>query len=327
MSPMLSSTALLGSCLCLMLNVWPGSCLEWACPAHRAQTEELRTILRNTRERNRPYQAPSMTELDRVHAAARTLLRELSTGRFQDAGELFRGLPFDLVQTTLGGAPAVAVQEAAAHRRGAGVYFIRRGPVPRERIVQIPHSFFDIGTLEIGVELADAAQARALFVNTVHRYQGGPPPSRGDDEAEGSPADVAHQELSIFQGLTHAALEALPRVQLLQLHGFADRSLPDCMNAEVVVSPGAAPAGAAEAAEVAGRLGALLGTDRVLLHPRDTQRLGGRTNVQGRAVAATGDATFLHIEMSRTLRNRLLRDPGLRRAFIAAVLGLRKESP
>lgn len=327
MSPLLSSTALLGSCLCLMLNAWQGSCLEWACPAHRSQAEELPTILRGARERNRPYQAPSLAELERVRVAARALLRELTTGRSHDSGELFRGLHFDLVQTVLGGAPAIAVQEAANHRRGGGIYIIRRGPLPRERIVQIPHSFFDIGTLEIGIELADAAQARALFVNTVHRYQGGPPPSRGDDEAEGSPADVAHQERSIFQGLTHAALETLPRVQLLQLHGFADRSLAECTNAEVVVSPGAAPAGAGEAAEVAGRLGALLGTDRVLLHPRDTQRLGGRTNVQGRAVATTGDATFLHIEMSRTLRNRLLRDPGLRRAFIAAVLGLRKESP
>jgi hypothetical protein len=327
MSPMLSSTALLGSCLCLVLNAWQGACIEWACPVHRPQSHELRSILRDARERNRPYQAPSLAELEKMHAAARALLRELTAGRFQDSGVLFKGAGFDLVQTVLGGAPALAVQESAAHRRGGGVYIFRRGAVPRERIVQIPHSFFDLGTLELGVELADMAQARALFVNTVHRYQGGPPPSRDHDEAESSPADLAHQELSIFQGLTHAALEALPRVQLIQLHGFADRSVADCANAEVVVSPGTAAAGAAEAVEVAARLGELLGADHVLLHPRDTQRLGGRTNVQGRAVATTGEATFLHLELSRTLRNRLLRDPGLRRSFFAAVLGPRKESP
>ena len=165
------------------------------------------------------------------------------------------------------------------------------------------------------------AQARALFVNTVHRFQGGRPQPGEDDQPVDAPADLAHQELTFFQGFTIAALAALPQLQVIQLHGFADGGVPECPQALVVVSPGAAPAGAAEAAQVSERLGALFGSDKVLLYPRDTRRYGAQRNVQGRAVAVAGRATFLHIELSHTLRTRLSDDGALRRAFIAAVIG------
>jgi hypothetical protein len=72
---------------------------------------------------------------------------------------------------------------------------------------------------------------------------------------------------------------------------------------------------------VAARLAGVLGKDRVFLWPRDTRKYGAQTNMQGRAVATIPGATFLHIEMSHSLRHRLRKDGELRRAFIAAILG------
>lgn len=300
-----------------------------ACGAHAREShsmnppheEELHSLLRDARERNRLYREPTPDELRLALAAGRVLFRECLAPRRARADWFLYRAHLTVLRTQLGGGPAVVVREAAARRRGSGVYIFRLGAVPRERVVQIPHSFFDRGTLELGTELAHAAQARALFVNTVHRYQGGRPPPLGEEGRADAPADLAHQDRTFFQSFTGAALAVLPQPQVLQLHGFADGSVPECPRALVVVSPGVAAAGAAEAAQVAERLGALLGHDRVLLYPRDTRRFGALRNAQGRLVAEDGRASFLHLELSHTLRMRLLEDAALRCAFIAAVLG------
>ena len=332
--------ALLGLGLCFVLGCWPRSCGESACAIEvrpeRMKVGELRQILKSTRERNRRYQPPSPIELNEAQASARTLFAELSGERALTPQLNARHVAphFEMTATELGGARAVAVHEQLEHRGGGGVYIFRLGPLSRERIVQVPHSFFDVGTLEIGLAVADAASARAVFVNTVHRYQGRIQKAPADSDGESSdekprpedaPADLAHQDRTFFQTFTMAALEVLPRLQVIQVHGFADASLPECTNALVVVSPGIAGCGAAEAASVAERLGALLGRDRVLLYPRDTRRLGGTTNAQGRAISTVEGASFLHIEISRTLRESLLRDASLRRAFADAVAGQKEE--
>ncbi len=283
--------------------------------------EDLSSLLRATRERNRPYQAPTGDELHLAQVAGRFLFQECQGHKSEPAEHLLEQAGLTLLGTQLGGSPAMVVREAPGLRRGSGIYIVRRGPVARERIVQVPHSFFDKGTLELGVELAQAAAARALFVNTVHRYQGGRPPLEDEEGRVDAPADLAHQEQTFFQRFTGAALAMLPRPQVLQLHGFADGSVPECPQALVVVSPGAATAGAGEAAEVAARLAELFGRERVLLYPRDTRRLGAQRNVQGRLIAADGRASFLHLELAHALRTRLLLDGELRRAFFAAVLG------
>lgn len=323
MAATLSGRILLGPCLYLALGPWlsVGAHTQGECQPDGFKREDLRTLLHRTRERNRPYQAPPLDELRKAVAAGRALLSAVRTERYQTAIPLFHQAHFEVVSTELGGAPAIAVCEESEHRRGGGIYVFRRGPVARERIVQVPHSFFDIGTLEIGIELASVGQARALFVNTVHRYEGKRPPARDEDESVDAPADLAHQELAFFQALTFAALSSLRHLQVVQVHGFAEGSVPECPSAAVVVSPGMARAGVAEAAQVTTRLAALLGPERVFLFPRDTRRLGARGNVQGRAAAMAGHATFLHLELSRSLRDRLNLDPGLRHAFAEAVVG------
>lgn len=294
-------------------------------PPVPTEIEDLHSLLDFARERNRPYLAPHPDALSRMAAAGGALFSEARHGHCQRALPHVREAGFEVALTTLGGGPAFVVRETFSQRKGGGIYIVRQGAVPRERIVQVPHSFFDVGTLEIGIALANAAQARALFVNTVHRYPSGKPPALTDEDRDSSPSDLAHQDATFFQHLTRSALVTLPRLQVIQVHGFGDGAVPDCTQAAVVVSPGAATAGMAEAARVTARLSAVFGRDRVLLYPRDTRKFGAQTNAQGQLVARSAGATFLHLELSRRLRNQMQKDCALRRAFIAAVLGGREE--
>ncbi len=326
MSLTLSVKTLLGLCFCLVFGCWPLPTKQSACPAAENKPQDLLAILAQARERDRAYQAPPLDELRHAYLAGSALLASAASGQYRCAIGLFQDAHFVLTNTTLAGAQAIAVQETPLLRRGAGLYVVRFGRLPRERLVQVPHSFSDIGTLEIGIELARDVRARALYVSTVHRNQG-----KGQSEDleshEEAPADVAHQELSFFHHLTLAALATLPRLQVVQVHGFGDGRVPEFPQAAVVVSAGAAPGGAVEAAAVAERLSALLGKGQVLLYPRDTHKYGARKNIQGRAVATQSRATFLHLELSRSFRRQLLSDLHLRRAFGAAVAGPEASMP
>ncbi|MEO8184756.1 MAG: hypothetical protein ABI895_38595, partial [Deltaproteobacteria bacterium] len=68
--------------------------------------------------------------------------------------------------------PGVAelLVEQQSERRGAGALVLRSGAA-EPWVIEVPHSFFDEGTLEIGLNAFVWRRARALLINTVHRYR------------------------------------------------------------------------------------------------------------------------------------------------------------
>lgn len=206
--------------------------------------------------------------------------------------------------------------EAPGRRRGAGAAAVRVGPAT-PRIVEAPHTFFDVGTLPLALAAFRAQRARALLVNTVHRYAatGLRPPGRGgdgDEPAEPCPSDVAHAPLSFFLAAHEALLAAEPGTWAVQLHGFADATAPG-----VAVILSAAGTGL-DPAPPAGALGALLGAERVRRYPEEIHVLGALTNVIAQSSARLG-APFLHVEVARSMRSRLGADGALRARFAAAL--------
>jgi hypothetical protein len=290
-------------------------------------TTDLESLLKSARERNRRYVPPTADELRALAVAGRRLVAAAVAG---PAATRIVGLPtvlgYHVVATRLGDAPALALVEKRNHRHGGGFYVFRCGPLPVERIIQVPHSFFDEGTLPIGLELARLGSARALFVNTVHRFQGATRRPDGDKRGAGTvaPADLAHAPASAFLTLTAATLDALPQAQIFQIHGFADRDDAHHRKSELVFSPGAALAGLARASATVDRLRAAFGDEAVKLYPRDTDILGGTTNVVGALVANRAQALFFHVELSHSFRERLRRDRRLLEGFARALL---EESP
>jgi hypothetical protein len=201
--------------------------------------------------------------------------------------------------------------EAPDRRRGAGAVAVRIGAAAPV-LVEAPHTFFDMGTLPVALAAFDAGRCRALLVNTVYRYASGEPVGGDDDGAVHAASDVAHAPSSFFLAAHRALLGLEPRPAAVQLHGFADQR---AHGADVILSASAttAPLDAAGA-----RLRSVLG-DAVRLFPAEVSVLGGLTNVQAAASRDAG-APFLHVEMSRTLRDRLTADEALRRRAGAALV-------
>jgi len=214
--------------------------------------------------------------------------------------------------------PGVAdlLAEEPAQKRGAGVLVLRSGEA-QPWVLEVPHSFFDEGTLEIGLNAFVWRRARALLINTVHRYRAlatAPADDATDtDDDDSSPSDVAHAEASFFLTAHNACVDALGDVGVVQLHGFSDAS---AAKADLVLSPAGSRA---DPVPVAQALERALGI-RVAIYPTQIHKLGGTHNVQAHYSIAVG-RPFLHVEMSKSLRKQLTTDPERLRRFVDALLG------
>lgn len=220
------------------------------------------------------YRVPEEAEADAVADAVLALL----DGRPLEAERLLR--PLDLAVRTLSDGRQVVEAQEVPDDRGWGLVAVRPGG--REVVVEVPHPRADLGTERLGAEIAVRADAAVLLVAGARR-----------ERADGA-ADVARVAGSVFDAV-HAALAArgLPA---LQLHGYADDSLP---GHDAVVSPGAGQAGPLH--DRVARALRRQGLDVCRPDGGPCERLSGRGNVQGAASARTG-TPFVHLELGRSVR-------------------------
>lgn len=190
---------------------------------------------------------------------------------------------------------------------GRGVYLVREG-VANALLLQAPHPYFDQFTEQIAlawlVESSPSEAPRALFAGSIHRYWQ-PDGVRGPRDV--NRADVSHNGDHEFNAMTSVIGAETPGLVVVQVHGFGGEPA----GFDIVVSSGT-KAPSLIAATVARDLRAL--GYRVALYPIDTNELGATTNAQRRALARYG-AGFVHIELARAVRERLIEDAGARGAM------------
>ncbi len=231
----------------------------------------------------------------------------------------------------IGGRDHWVLQELESSRRGAGAYVFAVGETPAAGpwiLLESPHAYHDLNTGRIGAAMyftpPPGPSPRAFFTNTVHRYT----TATGERaSAKDAPADACHNPFHPIAIATLAVARAKPDITVLQLHGFAsgdagddDESSPPA-SVVAVVSAGRKDAPTALSQGVATRLREQLGAG-VMLYPGDIRVLGATTNVEMRAIDPIPTARFLHLEMSSTLRDQLLRDPARRDAIAATLFAL-----
>lgn len=209
----------------------------------------------------------------------------------------------------------VAILEEPDLRRGACAVVLRLQSA-RPLAIEAPHSFFDEGTLAVALDLFTTSHARMLLVNTVHRYRSSKKDqgatSESDDDRERAPlSDVAHAPASFFLAAHEAFLESIPSGVVVQIHGFSDSSIE---GADAVIS---AARTASSVEPIAQQLQRQLQL-RVLVYPKDTRKLGGTTNVQAKLSRRMGQR-FIHLELSRSLRQRLAKDGELATRFASII--------
>jgi hypothetical protein len=286
-------------------------------PASDEERALLKRVNRIRRTRKIAYRAPTEAEERAYGAWVSAAIRAAREGAPPP-----EGAPEGFLLERVAGAPHLwLLAERQRDRRGAGAIAIRAGRA-RELAVEAPHTFFDQGTLGIAAAVFETWKARALLVNTVHRYsalreQAGSPGraggEAGDEEgAKRSASDVAHAPRSFFQVGHEALLGGVPGLWTVQLHGFHDGAAP---GVSVIVS---AAGTIADAAGAASACRARLGDNGVRSFPGEVSILGGLTNVQARSSARAG-SPFYHIEIGRSLRDRLGKDAAARRRFAEAL--------
>ncbi|UUV30331.1 hypothetical protein NQK81_37065 [Amycolatopsis roodepoortensis] len=165
--------------------------------------------------------------------------------------------------------------------RAWGMYLIDRS-APPSLVIEVPHPASDLRTELFGLDYFRQVPGAVLLIAGAHR------------KADDGQADVAHEVDSVFHAV--AATLAGRGMTQVQLHGFDDQNMPDD---DIVLSSGASAAGdpvrrAADRLEAGGFAVCRAWTS-------SCGALEGTKNVQGKAAAEDGTA-FLHVEMSRTVR-------------------------
>ncbi|MEU3912162.1 hypothetical protein [Streptomyces sp. NPDC029721] len=202
---------------------------------------------------------------------------------------------------------ADAASDSGPAARGWGRVYVDLG-APVRWSVQVPHPIADQDTERLGVAVLRGSPGGVMVLAGAHRKAAGGPDGGGAEDGEGDAAgdgsgsggggtgeaDVAHRPDSVF----HAVIAELTRRGLpgIQLHGFADSTVP---GTGAVVSTGAGDAATADAARLAAGLAAR--GVRPCRAWSGSCRMSGRGNVQGRLAAELG-TRFLHLELARSVR-------------------------
>jgi len=224
------------------------------------------------------YRSPKADER-RMAAAGFGALMDAGRAESADLEKLGFSLR-DGVDPRTGRPYTIAVNEPGTDRAW-GMYLIDRS-APPSLAIEIPHPASDLRTELFGLDYFRQVPGAVLLIAGAHR------------KADDGRADVAHEVDSVFHAV--AATLAGRGMTQVQLHGFDDQNMPDD---DIVLSSGASVAGE-PARRAADRLEAG-GFAVCRAWASSCGALEGMKNVQGKAAAEDGTA-FLHVEMSRTVR-------------------------
>jgi hypothetical protein len=250
------------------------------------------------------YIQPPAAELNR---AASLFVRELAGA----TPVSWNTLPMEAHALKCESDACVVVMEPEGDRSGRGFYLLRNTPSPRPWLLQAPHSRSDRYTEKIVKKLMEEGPFRAAAWNTMARktpVAGGP-----------GKADLAHIPESYWQAFTQAFALVYPHGRIIQIHGFAKekRKSASARKADMILSFGNRHP-PPFLLEIAACMKKNL-TAAVLVFPWETRELGATTNAQGKLLHRLGHGGFVHVEMSKALRKKLVRDADARKRFIGCL--------
>jgi len=279
-----------------------GAALLLSCAAYAGPAEDLYHKAVEKGE----YRIP--TERDMSDAQA--LFERMFSGPEADLKEAWAALHFDLAELKDGDCAAAVIQECADAKQGRGFYLIRKG-VRSPLALEMPHCPSDLHTEIIGFDLFREAPLAAAAWNTIRRDAHG--------EAQAASADLAHAERSILTAFSLAFARSFPQGRIAQLHGFAkeDHAPLAERGIEMVLSAGSKNPSETVKTIFPAMERAFPG--KVLLYARNAEGLGGTTNAQGKALRASGNDRFVHVEMDQALREKLKDDSKTRVVFSQAL--------
>jgi hypothetical protein len=293
-----SVSSMLGALLLLVLAACGTSGVARSLPVNDDDPASVIAHAVASLDKNGPYRDPSTAEAEQARAAARLILDAPSDNAGLDRA--FGGLGFTAKHGTdpaTGRPYAMFTMPTDAEPAWGTVLIDRSAPV--RVVLEVPHPAADLHTEVIGTALYRLRPGSVLLVAGAHR------------DAAGGKGDVAHNDRSMFHLLaTEFAGRGIPQIQL---HGFADRNLPE---REAVVSTGSGPTSALAEGVAAAFSRAGLNTCRAWAQPCGGR--GGPRHEPGGAAAAAG-AAFLHVELGYAVRSVPARRDLVAKAMVEAL--------
>ena len=213
---------------------------------------------------------------------------------------------FDLLEIRENETNYIVVQEKAGRKEGRGFYLFR-GNTNSISVFQAPHSFKDLRTGEIAFDLIVQSDYAAAAWNTV--------PRRYLVNNETVNADLAHLQYTFIIAFTRAFAQHFVQGNVLQIHGYAQskRTTAEGKQSEFIISSGTAlPTNTL--IETTQCLKQKV-SDNTKVYPQEVKELGGTANTIGAALRELGHKGFMHIEISREVRERLLKETNLQNNF------------
>ncbi len=187
----------------------------------------------------------------------------------------------------------VVIEESESQRRGRGLFAIRLTATDSV-MIQAPHRFFDTGTGTITCKLFEDFPCKAAAWNSVHRNQ----------------FDIAHESRSFFNSFTRVLTADGTKLTNVQIHGFdaskrTGKSGQEAPRTLAIVS-NATRYPTQQTKRFAQAMKATFGKEKVWLFPQETLALGATTNQQASVMRQQGSSSFLHVELSKPFRTRLI---------------------
>lgn len=272
-----------------------------ALPAHAGNETPMEQSFSRAwrRASNVDYVAPDKHDVDKM----RTLfIRLLNNERGDEIKTELKNLGWSVRMQTAGSIAWTVIAEADNQRSGRGFYaFASRGT----HALQAPHVPTDGMTGEILLRYAGDALPRALAWNTVPRTK----------------ADLAHLETTYLLAFSLAYAEVYPHEKIIQLHGFDSgrRRTQAAAESNAIIS--ATHQRPSSALRTAAQCLKAQFDPNTRLYGEDVNELGGTTNSIAQALRRRGFEGFVHVELSKPLRQALADDEKKRQALFDCLGG------
>lgn len=179
---------------------------------------------------------------------------------------------------------------------------IRYSTQGKSCISYAPHRFFDKHTFTIAKSLAE--QCQVFIANTKHR---------NTLNKKGEKTDLGKSRYSIANAFIEAYAATVSATRIYQIHGFDanKRRTKQAQALDVIISQGSRP----PSAQVK-KISHCLTKDLKLnsaIYPLDVSELGGTKNILNSITLPKNE--FFHIELSFSLRKKLIQQPNLMSGF------------
>jgi|GEM_PF-2277602 len=246
--------------------------------------------------KNKTYSPPDAASREKIKKVVEELLaviENIEATKVRELAVKLKGTGYRLKEYNGKLGHWLILEHDNSTKAGGGYYIFRTGKLEQEIVLQAPHAIYDVHTDVIAKGIFNTFPVRAVYFADFHRYG-----QRGKSPYKNSEFDLAHNADTLFQDLTTAAAQKLPKAAFVQLHGYETRKKHE--GVDLILSPGTKDNPEEWFMDAYYTFNRIFPPEKIKKYP-DVRGLGATRNVQGRLLRMMG-SKFLHIEITKDMR-------------------------